>query len=115
MRNGRILQAVDSLAFLAVEVHVLVVHAVVPAGARLVFQRAAAVVDYVHHLLLHEQFQYAEDARLVGRVELPFKVGEAQGRLRFQQFLHYQQAVGRRFYPRGFEMFRDFGIIHGYE
>lgn len=99
-RYTDIFEAEGLHALLAIKVDMLVVRSVVRvAVAQLVFQRTAAVLDYVYYILCCKKFKYAEYACLVERVECSLQVGEAYGTRGRNEFLHDEDSVGGRFYP----------------
>ena len=95
-RNGRLLQTVGAMALFAVEMDVQVIILVVAvAMAEFIAHAASAVVDDMDQMMLAEEGQRTEDARLVDRQDLVLQFGERQRAPGLSQSLSHDNAIGR--------------------
>lgn len=107
------LEAIGCFAPLAVEMYMLVGHAVVRAAlTEFIFKGAAAVFDDVHDLFVGKKLEYTEDARFVQWIEGVFQVGKADGMGCFHQAFHDKNAVGGRFHSFAVQQVFQVSVIH---
>lgn len=92
-----LLKAKCTVARLAVEMRVEIVHLTVTlAAAQGILQRPRAVVDGMDEMVAEEERKGAEESRLIDRHEAVFQVEEREGAVGEGQLLQHEQANGRR-------------------
>lgn len=106
-------QAVGALTALAEEVDVQVVVVLVAmAMAQLIAQRAAPVLDGMHHVVLAEERQRAEHARLVDRGDAALQLAERHRPSGLAQRPSHHDAVGRRLHPVLLQQLQAIVLFH---
>ena len=94
--DGQVFEADGFAAMLAMEMHMhVVVDAVVVAVAKLV-AHAVAVFEGVDEMVLLEEREGAEDARLVDAADAVFQLAHREGLMLGCQCLGHDESVGRR-------------------
>ena len=97
--DGHVVQTEGAMTALTIEMHMLVVVIVVTmvAVAEFIAHAVAAILDDVHQMVLAEEGERTEDARLVDGQNLVFQFAERQRTLGIGQRLHHHDAVGGGF------------------
>lgn len=95
LRDGQFLKAEGAVADLAVKMHVAVIIHIAVGVAEFVSDSFTAVINLVQQVVLLEEGEGAENARLVNGVNSVLKLGHGDGTVAVGQRLKYQQPVGR--------------------
>ena len=96
--DGDILKAEGLVADLAMEMHVAVIIDFAVSVTEFVSDPFAAVIYLMKKVMLLEECEGAEYARLVNGIDDVLKLGHGDGTVAVGQRLEYQQPVGRGFY-----------------
>lgn len=107
-RDMDVFHAEGAMARFAVEVDVpIVVIAFAVLLAELIVEHTSSVFEGMHHLMLQEEREHTEYARLVHRPHQSLQIAEALRVLCFCQGLHHQYSIGGRANALAFHFIYD--------
>ena len=112
-RDMDVFHAEGAMARLAIEVDVpIVVIAFAVLLTELIVEHASSVFEGMHHLMLQEEREHTEYARLVHRPHQSLQIAEALRVPGFCQGLHHQYSIGGRANALAFHFAYDVFWFH---